>query len=175
VWDSHVYEREGKCRLNNLSKGGFERRVPVGEIASQSSKKVMNFVFRLLLPQKNEGRRKTAHLIETTRDLVCDRRLSSARLSEQDKSRLGAGVVHPTNNEVQESCARSRKAAFLRHEARARPIRYFSDFASSSVTIIRSVTLKLSGIHTSVQNVVRYPLQLGSDPVKLTRYRTNVG
>src|SRR6266581_4880016 len=58
--------------LNNPSKRGLERRVAVGEIVSQSREEVVGLVFRLFLPQKNEGRCKTVHLIEATRDLVCD-------------------------------------------------------------------------------------------------------
>src|SRR6266702_1138438 len=114
--------------FKNPSKRGLERRVAVGKIVSQRREQVVILAFGSLLPQKNEGRCKTVHFLEATRDLVCDGRLSGARLSEQNKTTLRVGTVHPINDEVQEGCARSRKAAFLRHEARACPIRYFSDF-----------------------------------------------
>src|SRR6266571_5672725 len=65
-------ESKGGGALNNPSKRGLERRVAVGEIVSQSRKKVISLVFRLFLPQKNEGRCKTVHFIEATGDLVCD-------------------------------------------------------------------------------------------------------
>ena len=48
-------------------------------------------------------------------------------------------------------------------------------FASSSVIFIRLIALKLSGLHTSIQSLVRNPLQLGSYPVKLTGHDTDVG
>ncbi len=38
------------------------------------------------------------------------------------------------------------------------------------MTIIRLIILKLSGLHTSVRNSARYPLQLGGHPVKLTNH-----
>ncbi len=47
-------------------------------------------------------------------------------------------------------------------------------FASSSVTIVRFITLKSSVLRTSVRNLARYPLQLGSHPVKLTRNPANI-
>ena len=41
-------------------------------------------------------------------------------------------------------------------------------FASSSATLLRSMTLKVSVVRTDVQGLARHPLQLGSHPVKVT-------
>ena len=68
------------------------------------------------------------HIIEATCDLIGNGRFSRACLPEKDEATLGSGMIHPVDNEVQEGCARSRKAALVGCESRACPVWYFSDF-----------------------------------------------
>ena len=48
-------------------------------------------------------------------------------------------------------------------------------FASSSATLLRSMTLTVSVVRTDVQGLARHPLQLDSHPVKVTRNLADIG
>ena len=53
------------------------------------------------------------HIIEAACDLMRDRRLSRARLSEKNETALGSGIIHPVGDEVEEGCACSHDAALV--------------------------------------------------------------
>ena len=69
-------------------------------------------------------------MVEESCDLMRDRRLSRACLSEKNETtfRVGVRVIHPIGNEFQECHACSRKTALVGIKSRVYPAGDFSDY-----------------------------------------------
>ena len=114
--------------LYDVSERDFKRRIAVSEIASKSRKEVISLPNGLFPPKEDERGRKAVQFVEKSCNLVCDRRLSRACLSEKNETTLRGRVIHPIDNEVQECYACSQKTTFVGTKSRVEFAWDFSDF-----------------------------------------------